>query len=167
MSQFSSGAFITIDLKRSRRKGQAAIETALVIVPLFFILLAIIDVSVAIFIMDTLEYAARDGVRYAILGNTDASVRQAVRDNSLGFLASAPDSQITVNYYALNTSNNTWQIAAGAGSNANGNLVKVSVKGYSWAWMVPYMWGGNSALSMNVASADLSGACTNAVCPSR
>src|SRR5579872_4803197 len=115
MSQFSSGAFITIDLKRSRRKGQAAIETALVIVPLFFILLAIIDVSVAIFIMDTLEYAARDGVRYAILGNTDASVRQAVRDNSLGFPASAPDSQITVNYYALNTSNNTWQIAAGAG----------------------------------------------------
>jgi Flp pilus assembly protein TadG len=167
MSQFSTGALKWLSHRRNRRRGQAAIETALVIVPLFFILLAIIDVSVAIFIMDTLEYAARDGVRYAILGNTDASVRQAVRDNSLGFLASAPDSQITVNYYALNAGNNTWQVTTGAGSNANGNLVKVSVKGYSWAWMVPYMWGENSVLSMNVASADISGACTNAVCPSR
>jgi Flp pilus assembly protein TadG len=134
---------------------------------LFFVLLAIIDVSVAIFIMDTLEYAARAGVRYAILGNTDANVQQAVRDNSLGFLATAPASEITVNYYALNASNNTWQIATGAGSNATGNLVKVSVKGYSWAWMVPYLWGGNSSLSMNVASADISGACIAGVCPSR
>ncbi len=161
------GALRKISNKSNRRRGQAAIETALVIVPLFFVLLAIIDVSVAIFIMDTLEYAAREGVRYAVIGNTDANVQQAVINNSLGFLSASNLPQIKVNYYALNTGNNTWQVATGAGSNANGNLVKVSVTGFSWAWMVPHLWGGSSALSMNVASADISGACVAGVCPGR
>jgi Flp pilus assembly protein TadG len=171
--------------KRNRRRGQAAIETALVIVPLFMILLSIIDLSVAIFVMDTLEYAARQGVRFAITDNTsnqdgtgtgpgnpavplnqDASIRQVVRDNSLGFLASAPDSQINVNYYALNTTTNDWTSVSGSGSNAGGNLVKVSITGYSWAWMVPYFRGQN-ALSINAASADVMQACPNGVCPTR
>jgi Flp pilus assembly protein TadG len=160
--------------RRNRRKGQAAMETVLVIVPLIFILLAIIDVSVAIFIMDTLEYAARQGVRYAVTGQTsgaqqqNASIRQVVRDNSLGFLGpSVPDSQITITYYALVTAGanaNTWQQVTGVGANSNGNLVRVSVVGFSWAWMVPYLWG-ESALSMNAASADISSACVSGVCP--
>ena len=99
-----------ISNRRSRRKGQAAIETALVIIPLFFILLALIDVSVAIFIMDTMEYAANeqgDGVTPSLVTpEFRRPAAQAVRDNSLGFLASAPASQITVNYYAINTANN-------------------------------------------------------------
>src|SRR5215831_14703232 len=97
--------------KRARQKGQAAIETALVIIPLFMILLAIFDLSVAMFVMDTMEYAARMGVRYAITqptgsGSQDAAIRQMVRDNSLGFLSNTttvPDSQITINYYKLDT----------------------------------------------------------------
>lgn len=162
--------------KRNRRKGQAAVETTLIIFPLVFILLAIIDVSVAIFIMNTLEYAARQGVRYAITGQTsganqqNASIRQVVKANSLGFLnASTPDSQITITYYSLvtdpkNANVNTWQQVTGAGANSNGNLVKVSVLGFSWAWMVPYLWG-ESTLSMNAASTDISSACTSGVCP--
>lgn len=170
--------------KRNRRRGQAGIETVLVIIPLFMILLSIIDLSVAIFIMDTLEYAARQGVRYAITDNLatkdgtgsgpsnpavtlnqDASIRQVVRDNSLGFLNSAPDSEITVNYYALNSSND-WVNVTGTNSNSGGNLVKVSVTGFSWAWMVPYFRGQNS-LSMNGASADIMQGCPGGVCPTR
>src|SRR3954447_22803105 len=93
--------------KKSHERGTAAVETVLVIVPLIMVLLGIIDFSVAIFVMDTVEFAARQGVRYAITGNTanddatnaplkqDASIRQVVRDNSLGFLKGSPDSQIT------------------------------------------------------------------------
>jgi Flp pilus assembly protein TadG len=160
---------------RSRQRGQAAVEAGLVIVPLILMLLAIIDVSVAIFIINTLEYAARQGVRYAITGQTSSglqqngSIRKVVRDNSMGFLTFAPDSKITITYYSLvtdpNSANvNTWQKVTGAGSNSNGNLVKVSVAGYSWAWMVPYIWGF-SALNINAASTDISGACVNGVCP--
>jgi Flp pilus assembly protein TadG len=170
--------------RRKKRRGQAGIETVLVIIPMFMILLSIIDLSVAIFIMDTLEYAARQGVRYAITDNVatqdgtgtgpgnpavtlnqDASIRQVVRDNSLGFLASAPDSEITINYYALNASND-WVSVTGANSNAGGNLVKVSVTGFSWAWMVPH-FRGQTSLSMNAASADMMQGCPGGVCPTR
>jgi Flp pilus assembly protein TadG len=164
-----------ISRKRRRQKGQASLETALVILPLLFILLGIIDVSVAVFIMDTLEYAAREGVRYAITGQTsgalqqNGSIRKVVRDNALGFLASAPDSKINITYYSLVTDPtspdvNTWQKVTGAGANSNGNLVRVSVTGYNWNWMVPYLWGPPS-LNINAASADISSACTTAGCP--
>jgi Flp pilus assembly protein TadG len=175
--------------RRKRRSGQAAIETVLVIIPLMMMLVSILDLSVAIFVMDTLEYAARQGVRFAITDNTlvqdgtggstgvaavqlaqDASIRQAVRDNSLGFLSTAPDSQITITYYQListgTTNLNTWQTVTGAGSNAGGNLIKVSVTGFSWAWALPYFRGQN-ALSMNAAATDIMGGCPNAVCPGR
>jgi len=86
-----------------------------------------------------------------------------VKDNSLGFLGSADDSKISINYFALDTTSNTWQPTA---SNAGGNLVKVGVSGFSWAWMVPG-WRGSSALSINTASADLVEGCPSGICPTR
>jgi Flp pilus assembly protein TadG len=161
-------------LRRGLQKGQAAVETALMIIPLFMVLLAILDFSVAIFVMDTLEYAARQGVRYAItdqLVQTSPgpppvfaaqrpSIRQAVRDNSLGILTNAPDSQIVINFYAVNPATGTWQIS----NNNNGTLVKVSVTGFSWLWMLPG-WMGSNALSINVASADVMQGCPLGGCP--
>src|SRR3977135_2209779 len=100
---------VIIPKRRHRQKGQAAIETVLVIVPLFMVLLGILDFSVAIFVMDTMEYAARQGVRFAVLqqagstGHQDDAIRLAVRNSSLGFLSNTttiPDSQLTINYYS-------------------------------------------------------------------
>ena len=163
--------------KRRRQKGQAAIETVLVIVPLFAVLLGILDFSVAIFAMDTMEYAARQGVRFAVLqqaggtGHQDDAIRQAVRNNSLGFLSNTttvPDSMLTINYYSLNSATNNWVSVTGSGSNSGGNLVKVGVSGFSWAWMVP-SWrpGVNGALSITAASADVMQGCPGGVCPAR
>jgi Flp pilus assembly protein TadG len=166
-----------ISHKRRRQKGQAAVETVLVIVPLFMVLLGILDFSVAIFVMDTMEYAARQGVRFAVLqqagstGHQDDAIRQAVRNNSLGFLSNTstvPDSQLTINYYALDAGSNTWLPATGGGSNAGGNLVKIGVSGFSWAWMIP-SWrpGANGALSISAAAADIMQGCPGGVCPTR
>jgi Flp pilus assembly protein TadG len=163
--------------KRRRQKGQAAVETVLVIVPLFMVLLGILDFSVAIFVMDTMEYAARQGVRFAVLqqagatGHQDDAIRLAVRGNSLGFLSNTtdvPDSQLTINYYALNPGTNTWVLTTGGGSNAGGNLVKVGVSGFSWAWMIP-AWrpGTNGKLSITAAAADIMQGCPGSVCPTR
>src|SRR6202049_4192973 len=142
--------------KRSRTSGQARIETVLAILPLFAVLMAVLDFSVAIFVMDTFEYAARMGVRSAVLqsagttGHQDDMIRQAIRDNSLGFLGDktkVPDSQLPINYYRLDTTTNTW-VSAGAGvnSNAGGNLIKVGVSAFSWLWMVSGNWGCADAL---------------------
>ena len=143
--------------KRTRQKGQAALETVLVILPLFAVLMSILDFSVAIFVMNTFEYAVRMGVRSAVIqnvgstGHQDDFIRQKVRDNSLGFLSNTstvPDSMIPINYYKLDTTTNTW-VSAGSGtdSNAGGNLVKVGVSAFSWAWMLPGTWGCADALA--------------------
>jgi len=171
--------------KRRRQKGQAALETALVIIPLFAVLLGILDFSVAIFAMDTMEYAAREGVRYAVLqqaggtGHQDDALRTAVKNNSLGFLTSAQDPLIHIDYYSLDPASNTWISAgSGSGSNAGGNLVKVSVQGFSWLWMASGAWGcaagvrdGCAAyapsLSIKAASADIMQGCPGGVCPTR
>ena len=159
--------------RRRSQSGQAAVETALMIIPLLMVLLAILDFSVAIFVMDTLEYAARAGVRYAITDqvapdpsnpgnnlNQAASIRQAVRSNSLGILGpSIPDSQISVVFYATDASGN-WQPTL---SN-NASLVKVSVTGFSWLWMLPG-WMGSNALSISVASTDVMQGCPVTGCP--
>jgi Flp pilus assembly protein TadG len=163
--------------KRRRQKGQAALETVLVIVPLFVVLLGILDFSVAIFAMDTMEYAAHQGVRFAVLqqaggtGHQDDAIRQAIRNNSLGFLTNTttvPDSKLTIDYYSLNTTTNNWVLVTGGGSNSGGNLVRVGVSGFSWAWMIP-SWrpGVGGALSINAASADIMQGCPGGVCPAR
>ena len=154
--------------KRNRERGNAAVETVLVIVPLFVILLGIIDFSLAIFVMDTLGFATRQGVRYAVTGQTggsgqDAAIRQVVKDNSLGFLKNSDDAKITINYYALDTATDSWQPTA---SNGGGNLVKVGVSGFSWAWMVPG-WRGADSLTINNASTDIVEGCPNGVCATR
>jgi Flp pilus assembly protein TadG len=173
--------------KRSRRSGQAALETVLVIIPLFAVLMAILDFSVAIFVMDTFEYAVRMGVRAAVTqnpgttGHQDDFIRKVVRDNSLGFLSNTstvPDSKIPINYYKLDTTTNTWVSAgAGANSNAGGNLIKVGVQAFSWAWMLSGNWGcadgvkngcaSYTGLSINAGSADVMQSCPLAGCPVR
>jgi Flp pilus assembly protein TadG len=171
---------------RRSQSGQAAVETALMIVPLLMLLLAIMDFSLAIFIMDTLGYAARQGVRYAVTGQVttvpgsppttlgqDASVRGVVRANALGLLNSVPDANITVSYYAFDQPTNTWQFVTGVNSNSGGNMVKVSVTGYSWLWMLPgtnsfgNTRGGTNALAIAVASADIMEGCPLGICASR
>jgi Flp pilus assembly protein TadG len=169
-------------LRRRSQSGQAAVETALMVIPLLMLLLAIIDFSLAIFVMDTLEYAARQGVRYAVTGQVvtvpgtppttlgqDASIRQQVRAAALGLLNSVPDANITVNYYAFDQATSTWQPTA---NNFGDNMVKVSVNGFSWLWILPgSTWStsrnGSNALSINVASADIMEGCPGGVCPSR
>ena len=157
----------------------------MVIIPLFAVLLGILDFSVGIFVMDTMEYAARQGVRYAVLqqagptGHQDDAIRTAVKNNSLGFLNSASDSLIHIDYYSLDGATNTWTSAGtGAGSNQGGNLVKVSVQGFSWLWMAAGSWSCADAvkhgcapispsLSIKAASADIMQGCPGGICPAR
>src|SRR5438105_3577299 len=82
--------------KRGQR-GNAILESALVIIPLLAILCAIIDFSMAIFIRNSLLLAVREGTRYAITGQTgaggaacqDASIKNVVQQFSMGLLAGA------------------------------------------------------------------------------
>lgn len=158
---------------RNRRKGSALVEGALSLLPLLAMLFGILDVSVAIFVKNTMQFAVCQGVRYAVTSQTktgmgqDASIKSVVRSYTLGFLDScAPnhdgDSAISIRYY------DPVSLAqvSGANSNVGGNIVVVTASGLSWAWMVPLLRSAGS-LQFSVSSADIMEATPLAGAPTR
>jgi len=155
------------EIKQRRKRGQggnAMLEGALALPPLLMLLFATIDFSIAILVKNTVQSAVREGVRYAVTGQTvnglgqDESIRTVVENNSLGFLNSSNgDSLISITYY----NPNTLASVSGVGSNAPGNIVQVQVTGLSWLWMVPYARSSTplqiSATSMDIVEPNSTG----------
>ena len=140
---------------KKREAGAEIVEFGLVMVPMFGILFLIVDLSWMLFARATLQYAVREGVRYAVTGQTmtglgeDASIRTVVQQNSMGVLAGAANaSKITVTY--LDPNNNF----AVTSSNAGGNVVQVAVSGVNVFPMAPLFRSGNP-LSMTAVSSDV------------
>jgi hypothetical protein len=147
--------------RKSRRRGSALVEAALATLPLMAFLFGIFDVSFAIFIKNTLQFAVHEGVRYAITSQTmagmgqDASIKTTVINDTIGLLNSMSPghngmNQITITYY----NPTTLLPVTGVGSNSGGNIVIVSASGLSWAWMFPLL-RTNTALQFSAASADM------------
>jgi Flp pilus assembly protein TadG len=147
--------------KSSRRRGSVLVEGALAILPLLAVLFTVLDLGIAIFVKNTVQFAVCQGVRYAVTSQTlagkgqDESIKTVVQGYTLGFLdALSPDhigkNRIAITYYdpvALTT-------VSGVGSNAGGNIVVVSASGLSWAWMVPLLRSA-APLQYSVSSADI------------
>ena len=131
------------------------VELALVITPMFALLLSIVEVSLPIFKKSTFVDAVREGCRYGITYQTTyngtsyssmtAAIQAVVLANSMGFLTNTND--IQVNYF-LSTSPYTNVTAGGSGitPNADGNILQVSITGYTHNWIDPINWfyGGHS-----------------------
>ena len=143
--------------RQTRQRGNAMLEGALALPPLLMLLFATIDFSIAILVKNTVQASVREGVRYAVTGQTvnglgqDESIRTVVENNSLGFLNSSNgDSLISITYY----NPNSLQVVNGVGSNAPGNIVQVQVTGLSWIWMVPYA-RSSTPLRISATSSDI------------
>ncbi len=157
----------------SRHRGSVLVEGVLAMLPLMAILFAVVDLSVAIFAKNTVQFAVCQGVRYAVTSRTlagigqDASIKTVVNGYTLGLLnhLSADRNglnRISVTYY------DPVSLAAvtGANSNVGGNIVVVSASGLSWAWMVPLL-RGSAPLTFAVSSADIMEATPLAGAPTR
>lgn len=143
------------------RRGSVLVESALATLPLLALLWGIFDIGFAIFVKNTMSFAVRQGVRYAITSQTmsglghDASIKATVKRYSLGLAdALSPDhdgmNRISITYYDPVT----LVEVTGAGSNAGGNIVVVSANDLSWAWMIPLL-RDKTPLQFSVASADI------------
>jgi len=151
-----------LNTSRTRgRRGSTLVETCLATLPLLAFFFGIVDVSLGVFIKNTLLYAVRQGVRYAITSQTmaglgqDESIKTTVKNYSAGLVDSLSpnqngDNQISITYYDPVTLN----AVTGANSNIGGNIVVVSVSGLSWAWMFP-LWHTTAPMQFAVASADI------------
>jgi Flp pilus assembly protein TadG len=146
-------------LLKSRRnnRGNAILEAALVFLPLFALIFAIVDFGFAMFLRSTFQHAVREGCRYAVTSQTtgglghDASIGQVVKYNALGFLnssavGSGAGCTICVRYFDPDNGN---EVAA----NAPGNIVQVSVENYGWTWIAP-IWRTSAGLTINARAAD-------------
>jgi Flp pilus assembly protein TadG len=169
----------SVSSKASRglaERGQAAVETGLVILPLFAILCALIDFSMAMFIRNSLVASVREGVRYAITGQTgaggascqDASIKKIVQQNSMGLLAGEDGlAKIQLSYYNPAT---LADVTGQPRANTGGNVVRVSVSGVSWLWMISGLWapeGQYTGLTISAASSDVMEPPPNGVPPCR
>jgi len=137
-----------------RRRGAALIELPLVLIPLVALWVAIIDFSFSIFIKGTFQHAVREGVRYAVTSRTepglgqDASIKGVVQRNAMGFLNGAEGAaRIHIRYYVPGTLTETQ-------SNAGGNIVEVSVEGYTWNWIAPVLRQDMAPLTILARSSD-------------
>jgi Flp pilus assembly protein TadG len=146
---------MTKQLSSNRRRGQHGaelVEFGLTIVPLFGFIFLILDVSWMIFAQVTLQSAVREGVRYAVTGQTmsgmgqDASIKTVVQNAAVGFLAGASGSnQIAINYYLPST-------MVATNSNAGGNIVQVSIQGFALSPLGPILHSGSPVAISAVAS---------------
>ena len=151
---------------RYRRTGAELVEFSLVMIPLFGILFLTIDLAWMLFARATLQYAVREGVRYAVTGQTmtgmgqDASIRTVVQQSSMGILSGSGASKITITYLDPNAN------FASTASNAGGNVVQVSADGIDVFPMAPLFHSG-SALSMTAVSSDVVESSPGGIPPSR
>jgi len=143
-----------------------------VFLPLLMIFFGIIDVSVAIFMKNTMQYAVREGVRYGVTGQTMsgngavASIKAVVQANSMGFLAGSTGlNYIEVHFYDP-YSTPPLQEVTGVGANNTGHVLTVKVSGLPWNWIAPVGHSGGGALTISAASSDVMEAPPNGVLPS-
>jgi Flp pilus assembly protein TadG len=150
-----------------RRRGAALIELPLVLIPLIALWVAIVDFGFGVFLRCTFQHAVREGVRYAVTSRTqagmghDASIKAAVQRNAMGFLNGEQGaSKIHIRYYTPGT-------LAETQSNAGGNIVEVSVEGYTWAWIAPVLRSCMAPLAVWARSSDRMEASPAGVPPAR
>jgi Flp pilus assembly protein TadG len=150
-----------------RRCGAELVEFSLVMIPMFGILFLTIDLAWMLFARATLQYAVREGVRYAVTGQTmsgmgqDSSIRAVVQQNSMGILAgSSGASKITIAYFDPNAN------LAATPSNAGGNVVQVAAAAVNVFPMAPLFHTG-SPLSMTAVSSDVVESSPGGIPPAR
>lgn len=113
------------------------IEFCLLMVPILGITFLTLDLSMVLFLRGTFQHAVREGVRYAITGaNTpgpgqDDSIKAVVKKNALGFLNGTASSKIHVHWMD--------PVSGAVANNSWGNIVAVTVEGYQYSALAPYL----------------------------
>jgi hypothetical protein len=143
-----------------RKQGATILELALVLVPLMALMFAIVDFSLPIFLKSMFTSAVREGCRFGIAyqttykgvsyGSLTGAITAVVQDYSMGFLAGNDANKISVKYYSPTA---PFDQLTGNGANSSGNILEVSINGYSWVPLIP-IWRGNTPLTVNAISSD-------------
>ncbi len=151
------------EARRRKSGGQALVESAFTFLPLLAVILGISDFGMMIFRWSTLQNAVREGCRYAVTfqvdasGHQDTSIKNQVAYHALGFVKTN-DSPATIIVKYFNPTTFAQIVTNG---NQPGNIVQVSVQGVSFSWLAPltgqYGLRSTTPLSLNVYASDILG----------
>ena len=141
---------------RRRERGSQTVEMALCLLPFCGIVFLILSLSWAIFTKASLQHAVTEGVRYAITSRTmagmgqDSSIKSVVQQSSMGLLKTSNLALVTIQYYAIDPATGSLTKTS---QNLGGNIVEVSVEGYTASPLLPILhWGVKGGTgSMNPA----------------
>ncbi|HEY3840540.1 MAG TPA: TadE/TadG family type IV pilus assembly protein [Bryobacteraceae bacterium] len=146
-------------------------EFTLVMLPLLSMIFILLNITWAVFTKSTLQRAVRIGVRAGISTTSTTSgtcltdlVKSTVEANSMGLLNGTTGlGYIKVNYYmppASNTNTPPTDVSSALNADNGGNIMQVSVQGYSLLPIVPRIYDWKQApdknpLIVNVYAADI------------
>ncbi len=135
--------------RRRRSGGNAIIESAFTLLPTFALIFAFIDFGLMLYRWSSLQNAVREGVRYAITFQTEAtqtppvsggatsqtmSIKKVVEKNSMRLVRTTDSpNRIFVKFYAKTAPDTPIAV----GGNLPGNIVQVSVENVSFSWIAP------------------------------
>jgi len=144
----------SMNRKRSQSGGQTLVEFTMALPLLLLVLFGVLNQGWLIYRTATLQFAVREGCRYAITnqvlplqdsgGNgygVIESVKYIVQQRAMGFLGGKPTdpgySYIHVNYY--NPASSLTSPDTSSTQNQGGNLVEVAVESLPGKNLVPFM----------------------------
>jgi Flp pilus assembly protein TadG len=154
-----------------RQRGSEALEFTFVMLPLVCMIFILLNIAWAVFAKSTLQRAVRIGVRTGVATSTVAAgssltdvVKGVVQANSLGLLNGTTGlSYIKVHYFlppATGSTSPPTDVSSALNADAGGNIMQVSVQGFSLIPIVPRIFHWYEApdinpLIVNVYSADI------------
>jgi Flp pilus assembly protein TadG len=139
------------------RKGAEVLEFSLCFLPLLMMLFLLMDVSWAIFVKSSLQYAVRAGVRYGVtVTKTEANgsdlttlVKSVVQQNSMGLLSGSTGlAKIKVYYLQPPAPGSTaaaTDVSTQTYGNTPGNIMQVTIQGFSLIPLAPRIFSWKTA----------------------
>ena len=139
--------------RRRSVRGNAILEFSLTSTVFLGLLFACADFALTIYGRSILHNAIREGSRYATTAQTmdgmghDDSIREFIRQRSIGLLSSSDLDKISIQYYTPDGSTEV-------NENAAGNLVKISLNGHYFTPLGAFM-RSNAPISLDTTNVDV------------
>lgn len=133
---------------RARMRGTSAVEFALIAPVLLFLLFVVVDFGVLFWVNLTMQYAVREGARYAVTGQSNLdpnsknpqrylAIVQEIKNSSMGlYNMVAPSYVITINGAAQNYSSSA---SYSSGMFGNPGDIVVLQLNCTWPLMTPFI----------------------------
>lgn len=120
-----------------RRQGAAAVETAVVMIPLIMIIMGILEYGFFLFNLEVLNNAAREGCRYALVNNTAASINSDVTNIVTTRMAGQ---MANFNNFTVTVSGTHNGVATPVNNLGPGDVITVTVSGgYQFLNVIPFV----------------------------